>query len=223
MTLTGVPRLAPNGVRAFDCNDPLTPAQCSSFRAAGYRAAIRYVPRVIQHDYDLTPEEAERILKAGLALGIVQHVAPENWMPTARLGADYGHVAAMQAQFCGVPMGVNIWCDLEGVKLGTAPADIIGFLNSWWMEVAHFGYLPGLYVGWHAGLTAQQLFSNLRFQYYWSAYNLNADQVPAVRGVCMKQGTELRLAGMKFDPDVCTTDQLGNRATFLAPSDLWPE
>lgn len=223
MTLNGVQRVAPDGVQAFDCNAPLSREQCAAFHKAGFRAAIRYVPRVTRRNYDLTREEATRILEGGLALGIVQHVAPEDWEPTPGLGKSYGYVAAAQCQDMGIPLGVNVWCDLEGVKVGTPSADILGFLNNWWTEVAHAGFLPGLYVGWHAGLTSTQLFSNLRFQYYWSAYNLNADQFPAVRGVCMKQGLEKQLLGVRYDPDVCTRDQLGNQAVFLAPSELWPE
>lgn len=221
--LTGFPKLAPHGLRAFDTNSVLTADRAAAFRQAGYRAAIRYVRRAPRHDYDISAHEAEVILKAGLALGIVQHVAPENWQPTAELGSDYGLVARRECEAIGLPMGVNVWCDLEGVSRDASPLNTIAFLNNWWKAIAHGGYLPGLYVGWQPGLTANQLYASTRFQYYWAAYNLNADQYPSTRGVCMQQGVEQTLSGIKFDPDSCSTDHLGNRPTFLAPSEFWPE
>lgn len=223
MSLNGIPTVAPDGTRAFDCNQVLTAAQAKAFHDAGYRAALRYVPRVTPRDYDLTRAEAEVILAAGLALGVVQHVAPENWKPTGELGQQYGAVAAEQCELIGLPMGVNVWCDLEGVKVGTPDVDILAFLHEWWTAVAAKGYLPGLYVGWHAGLSAQQLYHDTKFQYFWAAYNLNADDVPAVRGICMRQREQQTMVGVTFDPDIIVADSLNNQATFLAPSDRWPE
>lgn len=220
--LTGRPTVAPIGVRGFDTNTVVTPGAAATFHRAGYRVALRYVRREPRHDYDISASEASVILSAKLALGIVQHVAPEDWVPSGDLGRRYGMNAAAESAKIGLPVGVNVWCDLEGVKLGTPAASVIAFLQEWWRAVAHVGYLPGLYVGWHAGLGAEQLFRDTPFQYYWAAYNLNRDQYPATRGVCMQQGTEQTLAGIRFDPDVCGRDALGNSPTFLAPEG-WPE
>lgn len=57
-------------------------------RKYGYKFCIRYVPHANQADVseDLTSEEAEAILDAGLALMVVQHVRHENWEITHGLG-----------------------------------------------------------------------------------------------------------------------------------------
>lgn len=207
--------LAPEASRGFDANTPISTAAAKAFRDAGYTFAIRYVRRTTHHTYDLTAAEAERILAAGLGLMIVQHVAPEGWKPTAQLGSAYGATAAEEARLVGYPAGGILWCDLEGVARGTPAADVIDFCNAWHEAVAAAGYDPGLYVGYAAGLTADQLYSALRFQRYWSAYNLDRDLYPAVRGVQMRQGPYPRggLEGIpfEFDTDVIQSDAMGDR------------
>jgi len=83
------------------------------------------------------------------------------------------------------------------------------FLNYWLDQVGHAGFTPGLYVGWHSNLTPDELYTRLKFSHYWSAYNLNADQFPATRGVQMKQALEQTLDGIKYDPDTVQRDALG--------------
>ena len=89
------------------------------------------------------------------------------------------------------------------------------------------GYLPGVYVGYRAGLSPTQLYRSLRFTHYWGAYNLNVDRHPAVRGLQMKQ---LRPAptdrvpdtGIDYQVDKVSADALGGRPTLLA-LEGWPE
>jgi hypothetical protein len=60
----------------------------------GYRFCIRYIsrtPESRQHHEengtpDLSEDEAQDILNAGLALMTVQHVAATGWVPTMSLG-----------------------------------------------------------------------------------------------------------------------------------------
>jgi hypothetical protein len=213
----------PPGTRGFDCNARVTPDAAKRMAAAGYRFAVRYVRRSQQHDYDINAGEILSLLNAGLGVMIVQHVALPGWMPSAALGAAYGGVAAGEAHAAGLPRGVTLWCDLEGVDPDADAVSVIGFCNAWYDRAKAAGYEPGLYVGDSCGLTAQQLYRNLRFGLYWSSYNLNADNVPAVRGVCMKQraypAPEKRVAGVPFeyDEDVITGDALGGSPTLLLP------
>jgi hypothetical protein len=86
---------------------------------------------------------------------------------------------------------------------------VIAFLNNWHDQVGTAGYTPGLYVGYDAGLSASDLYRRLKFEHYWSAYNLKHDQYPATRGVQMKQALQERLAGILFDPDTIQKDALG--------------
>jgi hypothetical protein len=84
-----------------------------------------------------------------------------------------------------------------------------------------------LYVGYHAGLSATQLYRALRFTHYWSAYNLNADEFPAVRGVQMRQaiagrGDTVPGVNLDFQVDRIRADNLGGSPTLLA-LEGWPE
>jgi len=220
-SLSGNVEDAPPGVKGFDVDTPLTPETARAFRAAGYGFCVRYVGRVaMKAGRDLTADEARIILDAGLALMIVQHVLNPGWSPTAALGAQYGANAATFTRQIGVPEGVTVWCDLECVNSNASAADVVGFCNAWFDAVAGAGYEPGLYVGDEPGLTATQLFKNLKFRRYWGAYNVNADQEPATRGWQLKQhvGTGGTIAGINtHDDDVTITDKLGGQVRWLSP------
>jgi hypothetical protein len=76
-------------------------------------------------------------------------------------------------------------------------------------------------------LTPADLYKRLRFAHYWGAYNLNADQYPAVRGLQMKQSKRQptdAVPGVQLDfqVDRISADRLGGHPTLLAP-DGWPE
>lgn len=192
----------------------------------GYDFVLRYVRRQQAHAYDITAQEASILLSVGLGLGLVQHVeSTEAWIPTPGKGLSYGLVAGQHAKQIGVPRGAQLWCDLEGVAEGTDHRTVIEYLKWWYDRVATAGYIPCLYVGWHCGLTAVELYHQLPFAHYWSAYNLNADEFPAVRGVCLRQHAAIptdRPPGISvaFDVDVTETDAKGGQVTVLAP-DGW--
>ena len=212
----------PNGTRGFDCNQRITLAMAKAAHAANYRFAVRYVRRNQTHSYDLKIDEILDVLRGGLGLMVVQHVAPENWTPSAALGTTYGKTAAGECRDVGLPHGVSVWLDLEGVETGVPRSAVIGYCTAWYREVLAAGYRPGLYVGWHAGLSAQDLYHALPFSSYWSAYNLNRDMEPAVRGVQMRQSAaqlEDRVAGIdvEFDVDTIHTDAKGGTPSLLLP------
>lgn len=213
------------GAKGFDCNARVTPEAARAFWDHGYRFVVRYVRRSSAHDYDLSVPELVDLLKAGLAVMVVQHVAAEGWHPTGALGQSYGAIAAEESRHVGIPRGVTIWCDLEGVSQQADPRDVIAFCNEWYTAVRLAGFDAGLYVGYGCGLTGEQLYYKLKFRRYWSAYNLNADSFPAVRGVCMKQGAypppSQRVPGAPFeyDVDVIQRDAFNNLPMMLLPGD----
>lgn len=213
--------ILPDGTRGFDCNEPVSQAQARKFLDAGYRFAVRYVPRVHQSVIDITAEEMVNILLGGLGVMLVQHVAQPGWKATEMLGASYGRVAVESAKLCGYPKGATIWCDLE--EVASEPQFVIDYCNTWYDQVFGSDYEPGLYVGYGCVLTADQLYRKLRFRRYWSAYNLNVDHVPAVRGVQMKQGEypapPQRVRGIPFqyDTDVIKSDYFGDSPPLLLP------
>ncbi|HEU4557672.1 MAG TPA: glycoside hydrolase domain-containing protein [Longimicrobium sp.] len=220
-TLAGTVQAAAHDAKGFDANATITPSIAQAFVQAGYQFCIRYVGLVSMHSYDLTAGEAATILQSGLALMVVQHVEYEGWAPSGDLGTEYGAKAAMLTQQIGIPAGVNVWLDLEGVAEGTPAQNVTDYCNNWFAQVQAAGYVPGLYVGYGAGLGPQGLY-DLPFQHYWSAYNLNADQYPAVRGVQMRQktgtGTIGGLTTEDYDDDFTQTDALGGNAIWLAPA-----
>lgn len=218
----------PDDCQGFDCNEPLTQSMAGAFAAHGYRYAIRYVPRLVAHANDITREEVGHILGAGLGLMLVQHVeSAESWTPSHQKGAGYGAGAVQHAQGVGMPPGAMVALDLEGVAVGSDAEIIIDYCNVWYDVVSSAGFKPILYVGWHSGLTGQQLYHALRFSAYWSAYNLNGDQYPAIRGVCMKQRAAKAAdtpAGItvEFDTNTSQTDARGGQAVIFAPAGWTP-
>ena len=228
MTLPGHVFTAPDGVRGFDSAETATPSAIAAFRRSGYRFCIRYVRRDKPHASALSANEARHFLLAGIGLMLVQYVESEGaWTPSAVKGTKNGSVAAAEAEKLGVPWGVTVWCDLEGVAPGTPAQKVIDYCNQWHAAVSSAGYAAGVYVGYHAGLSPKQLYRALRFTHYWGAYNLNADQYPAVRGLQMKQSRPRRSdlvpnAGIDFQVDKVSADALGGRPTLLA-LEGWPE
>jgi glycoside hydrolase-like protein len=228
MSLPGHVFTAPDGVRGFDTAESVSAGTAAAFRRRGYRFAVRYVRRDQPHASALSASEARSLLNVGIGLMLVQYVESESsWNPSGAKGSTNGGVAASEAQKLGVPWGVTIWCDLEGVAPGTPAQRVIDYCNRWHVAVTSAGYLAGLYVGYRAGLTPTQLYKALRFTHYWGAYNLNVDQYPATRGLQMKQlqrSAKDSVPGMTIDfqVDRVSADKLGGRPTLLA-LEGWPE
>src|SRR6266404_2148275 len=205
MTLPGHVFTAPDGVRGFDTAETVSAKAAAAFRRSGYRFAVRYVRRDQPHASVLSEKEARSLLNAGIGLMLVQYVESET---------------------LGVPWGVTVWCDLEGVAPGTPSQRVIDYCNQWHAAVSSAGYVPGLYVGYRAGVSSTQLYRALRFTHYWGAYNLNSDQYPLVRGLQMKQSQRRQVdsvpnVGIDFQVDKVRADALGGRPTLLA-LDGWP-
>jgi len=228
VSLPGHVFTAPDGARGFDTASTVTASAAAALHKAGYRFCVRYVRRDKPHASALSPKEARYLLNAGLGIMAVQYVESESsWKPTSAKGSRNGVVAASEAEKLELPWGVTIWCDLEGVEVGTPAQRVIDYCNQWHSAVSGAGYVPGLYVGYRAGLSSLQLYRSLRFTHYWGAYNLNADKYPAVRGLQMKQsqrtsGDAPTGIGLDFQVDRVTADALGGRPTLLA-LDGWPE
>jgi hypothetical protein len=214
MALPGSVQAASPGLIGFDHSaGALSLAQAKTFAAKGFRFCVRYVSRTDEtragHQQsgtpDLSAEEAQNILDAGMALMVVQHVAPPGWSPTLDLGQQYGENAAHYASVAGLLPGVNVWLDLEGIKQGTAHQDIVKYCNAWFDAVATAGYEPGVYVGFDVFLSPDELFLDLKFKHYWRA----AGDIPDIahRGYQLIQHVDDSGAS-EFDRDVTRTDDL---------------
>lgn len=219
---------AADGARGFDCKFSLNPDECRAMKDHGYEFAVRYLRRGMAHPYDLTPGEMQIILASGLGLQVVQHVESAlKWVPSADKGQRYAQAAVAHAQSLGWLPGAYVGCDLEGVDVDNDDVTeeiVIAYANAWYDVVKAAGFKPLLYVGWHCGISAAALYTRLKFDRYWAAYNLNQDQLPATRGVCMHQWAVTAKTrerdvppGISFQFDVNTVlaDRLGGTVTYV--------
>ncbi|HEY1612243.1 MAG TPA: DUF1906 domain-containing protein [Rhizomicrobium sp.] len=215
--LAGHVESAPPGALGFDIDRPLSARDAAAFQARGFRFCVRYLSRSQDHESpgDLSRAEADAILNAGLALMAVQHVAKAYWIPTADLGRTNGTNAVRNAQEVGLPAGVNIWLDLEGVRGDTPRQDVIDYCNAWFAAVSAAGYATGLYVGDSIVLSPDDLYWNLRTQHYWKSGS-NVPDIP-IRGYQMLQrippGAD---DDTNVDTDVTQNDAFGGSVQWLS-------
>jgi hypothetical protein len=224
MALVGSVGPAAPGVIGFDSATKINSAQANRYFSQGYRFCVRYVSRddaSRQHNEnhgtpDLSETEAQGILSAGLALMVVQHCPLPGWNPSAQLGTTYGQNAARYAADAGLPAGVNVWLDLEGIANGTSHQDIIAYCNNWFSEVQTGGYEPGVYVGFDVFLSPDELYFDLKTKHYWRAEG----HIPDIshRGYQMVQHVQHAGSADEFDQDVTKNDAFGGAAIWLASS-----
>lgn len=221
-------RRGTSGLKGFDCNCPVTALHAVAMKAAGFAFALRYLPRgLVRGANDLTAEELGLLHAAGLAVMPVQHVESEtSWTPTSAKGTTYGGNASSLSMQMGLAPRTTVWLDLEGVDPETKSAVIVAYCNAWAKEVRQASFEPGLYVGWRAGLDAHTLYNALTFTRYWAAYNLNRDEYPAVRGVCMRQRVPRPgevpdgCRDLSHDVNLIQADDLGGFPNLDMPRDV---
>ncbi len=222
--ITGKAAPLANGTMGCDLTTPLNAASAKQYLNKGYKFIIRYIGRDdgSKTFVDLTEHEGQSIIDAGLALSVVQHPLAEGWHPTPALGKQFGAAAARLAGAAGLPAGVSVWLDLEGVAQSAAAQDVIGYCNAWYDEVSAVGFSPGVYIGAKPGLTADQLYWDLRMKSYWRGGSSEASGVPSDiphRGYQMSQ----RITGTgrnEFDSDVVKTDNFGSAVQWCVSPDL---
>jgi hypothetical protein len=144
-------------------------------------------------------------------------------VPTAQLGQTFGANAAAYAGDAGLPAGVNVFLDLEGVKTGTADTDVIAYCNAWFSEVEAVGYVSGVYIGAAPGLSADQLYWNLKTKHYWKGGSSSKAGVPddiPQRGYQLTQYIENPDQPNEFDKNVTKTDNFDGGIMWLTNAPL---
>jgi hypothetical protein len=224
----------PDGSLVVDTSARLSAAQAAALAAASWQGrpvvgVIRYVGlSSIPWPGDVSAAELDAILDAGLLLGLVQHCrrpdpGSATWHTTgAPMGSQDGAAAVSCARRAGYLAGCHLACDLE--DCGSSAALVTEHVEAWADEVSAAGYLPLLYVGFCAGLDADQLYALPGFAAYWCDAGPRA---VSVRGFCLRQHATVSLAGLGVDPDVASADALGGRLRLLgsaatAPTDPAP-
>jgi hypothetical protein len=228
MPLQGRVSQMPAGLIGFDTADCLNAVTAKQYFNKGYQYCIRYVSHdeSMPSDFvDLTADEAQAILDSGMGLFVVQHPlgTKGGWTPTQQLGQTFGQNAAAYAGEAGIPSGVNIFLDLEGVKAGTATGDVIDYCNAWFAEVAAVGYETGVYVGASPGLSADQLYWNLKTKHYWKGGSSSQAGVPddiPQRGYQLIQYIHYPDTPNEFDSNVSKTDNFGGGVMWLTSTPL---
>ena len=221
MALSGTIARAPAGLIGFDQSEKLNSAQVRQYFASGYRFCVRYVSRdddsraanANRGTPDLSGDEAQNILSAGLALMVVQHCPRPGWSPTGALGRTYGQNAASYAAEAEIPSGANVFLDLEGIAPGTAHSDIIDYGNQWFAAVQTGGYESGVYVGFDVFLSPDELFLDLATKHYWRADG----NIPDIshRGYQLFQHVQYPDTPQEFDRDVTKDDAFGDAVLWV--------
>jgi hypothetical protein len=207
-----------DGTIGFDIASPLNAISAKQYVNKGYGFVVRYVGRGDSSSrfIDLTQEEGQAIVDAGLALCVVQHPLAEEWSPTGELGRQFGTAAANLAGNAGLPEGITVWLDLEGVAAVTPVQDVIDYCNEWYDEVSAVGFIPGVYIGAGPGLSADQIYWDLSMKSYWRGGSSVQSGVPSDiphRGYQLIQ----RITGSgdsKFDSDVTHADNFGGKVSW---------
>lgn len=217
--LRGKVEHAAPGLLGFDTTTRLSATDAVAFRQRGFSFCVRYLSRTMPPaEGDLSHAEARSILAGGLALMAVQHVMRPGWTAHGARGLAYGVAAVAHAQAVGLPRGVTLWLDLEGVRRDVPREDVIDYCNYWFDAVATAGYAPGLYVGANCRLDGDALYWRLRTRHYWRS----GSRVPDLphRGYQMMQRIAPMpdlVAGIEIDRNVTATDAFGDTVTWLAP------
>lgn len=200
--------------RGFDTNVVVTPDVARKFVADGYRFCVRYVSHsATEGESDISRDEVEGILGAGLALMIVQHVRRSGWSPTAALGSSDGALAARHLAELGAPAQLTVWTDVEGVDPSAPANHILTYGNAWYTAVAAAGFTPGLYVG-RLPLTSAQLYRGLKFRNYWKSGIAEVDvQRRGYQMLQLPPANDL-VHGIHIDHDAIQADELGDLPTW---------
>jgi hypothetical protein len=211
------------GIMGFDTTEVLNAVSARNYFNKGYRFCVRYVGRGKgKSNYvDISRAEAQAIVDAGLGLMIAQHPLASGWVPTEQMGQDFGNYAALAAGQAGLLPGMNIWLDLEGVKDSVSSDDIISYCNAWFGEVESLGFETGIYIGAAPGLTADQLYWDIKTKHYWkggsSAKAGVPDNIPP-RGYQLVQRINNPNTPSEFDSNVTSTDAFGLAVRWITKS-----
>jgi hypothetical protein len=145
----------------------------------------------------------------------VQHVPPSDWIPSDRLGVEYGGTAAAHAKAIGLPEKSSVWLDLEGIAAGTPANAVVSYCNAWFKEVESAGYTTGVYVGANSILSGDELYFSPKTTHYWKS----GSDVPDIphRGYCMVQHIIPgdKVGAVAIDRNVTFVDAFGSAPMFV--------
>lgn len=201
----------------FDCSEKLTAASAKALAAMGFKFAIRYVGVSKNGPDDIDANETAIIMGEIGALWLVQHPRLPGWTPSGPRGEIDALSAVRNAQAAGYAPGATLWTDLEGINTSTPAQAVIDYANAFFDRAKVEGFPQGIYDGYSAIVTPDQLFHELYATAYWSDF---ATRALPVRGFALKQVCNtltLPLSSGPFDVDIdmCHADLLGGRPMWM--------
>jgi hypothetical protein len=170
-------------------------AQAQGLRDSGYDFFVGYLGA-------MNPARLAMVLAAGMA-----------FMPVT-FGGEYEDGAddeVAQLKSLGIPAGVSVWLDLEGMKaFKDDPIRLIAKINAWADKIAAGGWMPCLYVGAPQPLTSAELHS-LHVVRYWKGQGRCVDRTghlaEPTNGWCMTQmWPSITVEGVLIDANMIGQD-----------------
>ncbi len=154
-----------------------TMAQAGALRTAGAVALVGYLGAM-----------SKTRLAAVLAAGM-------GYMPVTFAGeySDGPQDELLQLAALGVPKGVTVWLDLEGLTAWKSdPIKLIQMIEDWAAPIVDAGYIAGLYAGVPQPLTSEELWKLKGITRYWKGQGRQVDRFgnlsePSGCGWCMTQ------------------------------------
>jgi hypothetical protein len=189
--------------KVCDASVVVTASTSAKLAAEGYVGIIRTLAYKAgaSEATDLHADELAWHLANGLWVAVYQRVRLPGWKPIECDGYEDAEAAMLEAQKIGLPYGMHIWQDLEGV--GGDAADVPNYCKQWADGIASYG--AALYVGYQTLLTPEQLHELPHDRYGSDA----GHRLVAVSGVCWNQGKPFVLDGITFDSGEMQADLLG--------------
>lgn len=126
-----------------------------------------------------------------------------------------------QLRALGIPAGVTVWLDLEGMKAWKDdPVQLCAKIDAWAAPVADAGYVAGLYCGVPQPLTSKELGDRPRITRYWAGQGRQVDRFgnlsEPTAGYCMRQFfPSVTWCGVLLDANMTGQDYRGRLPTML--------
>jgi hypothetical protein len=200
------------GSKGFDTIAHIDSVAAKRLRTAGMDYAVRYLG-------SLTSTELDGMLEAGLKVMPVTYGMKHGTQLSSELGRKFGNSTVNNAKAAGVPVNTTVWLDLEDCK-GNAQ-EVSDFVNQWAFVVKDAGFMPGLYVGFGAVLSSQELYA-LGVVRYWQSLSKETDARGLLAepncGWCMIQlyPPNQQCVGVQIDYDVIQADYKGRVPNWIA-------
>jgi hypothetical protein len=206
---------APVGAKFVDCYaGPTTEAQADALVQKD-RAEV-----ILRYE-DMTAEELEWLLAAGLLVGLVVTSPAPSYQPSASLAQSKYQVAIEHFVGLDVPDSVSVLADLE--TMGGDVSDRIAYANAAAAVTLSARLGPAAYIGSGVGMTSAELYALAATRYVKGLSRVtddaNALAEPACGWVGYQQypGNQRSKSGVLVDYGILGTDYEGRSLVLIGP------